>query len=200
MSQGPYPVCFLLPTFQGLLVLVLYIRPRGFSCLQWGNGESTSAHFQSQICGHGNFRPVFVLPRRSREGELPSHMNLFGRALIPCWHPEKQKEIKQNTSAVPGFACVCSSVIEGIRWHSHDLDHSQFGYLFVNQCTRVSWAPSNSHCFLPVVVGLWPISLLTWLGAHRGRVGKCPFYGLKASIELKGQLSHPLIQPPWFSY
>lgn len=127
-------------------------------------------------------------------------MNLFGRALIPCWHPEKQKEIKQNTSAVPGFACVCSSVIEDIRWHSHDRDHSQFGYLFVNQCTRVSWAPSNSHCFLPVVVGLWPLSLLTWLGAHRGRVGRCPFYGPKASIELKGQLSHPLIQPPWFSY
>ena len=77
MSQGLYPVCFLLPTFQGLMVLVLYVRPRGFSCLHWRNGESTSALFQSQICGYGNFRPVFVLPRRSREGELPSQMNLL---------------------------------------------------------------------------------------------------------------------------
>ena len=77
MSQGLYPVCFLLPTFQGLLVLILYVRPRCFSRPQWGNGESTSPLFQSQICGHGNFTPVFVLPRRSREGELPSYMNLL---------------------------------------------------------------------------------------------------------------------------
>lgn len=47
ISQGLYPVCFLLPTFQDLLVLVLYVRPRGFSCMHWGNGESTSALFQS---------------------------------------------------------------------------------------------------------------------------------------------------------
>ena len=110
-------------------------------------------------------------------------------------------ETKRNKTHLLSLGLhVCWSVIEGISWDSRDRDYSRFGYLFVNQCTGVLWAPSNSHCFLPVIFGSWPISPLTWLGAHRGTIGRCPFCGPKASIELKGQLSHHLIQPPWFSY